>query len=278
MPSRRVGGDKKPGGPAMTEGYARRPRVGLFVTCLVDLLRPSVGFAAVRLLEAAGCEVVVPRGQTCCGQPTYNSGDEASAKALALQTIEAFDGLDYVVAPSGSCAAMLKLHYPRLMQGDEDNQARARAFGERVHELISFLVDIRGVSAVPGNFSGRVTYHDGCSGLRELKIKRQPRALLAAIPGLELVEMHGTETCCGFGGLFSVKFPDISNAMVAAKVANAAAVAPDLVLSGDLGCLMNVAGKLTREGSPIGCRHVAEVLAGEMSEPPIARAAARGAS
>jgi L-lactate dehydrogenase complex protein LldE len=278
MPPRRVGGDKKRGGPAMTEGYARRPRVGLFVTCLVDLLRPSVGFAAVRLLEAAGCEVVVPRGQTCCGQPAYNSGDEASAKALALQTIEAFEGLDYVVAPSGSCAAMLKLHYPRLMQDDEHNLARARAFGERVHELVSFLVDVRGVSAVPGSFSGRVTYHDGCSGLRELKIKLQPRALLAAIPGLELVEMHGTDTCCGFGGLFSVKFPDISNAMVAAKAANATAVTPDLVLAGDLGCLMNVAGKLTREGSPIGCRHVAEVLAGEMSEPPIAHAGARGAS
>jgi L-lactate dehydrogenase complex protein LldE len=262
----------------MTEGYARRPRVGLFATCLVDLLRPSVGFAAVRLLEAAGCEVVVPRGQTCCGQPAYNSGDEASAKALALQTIEAFDGLDYVVAPSGSCAAMLKLHYPRLMHGDQEAQARARSFGERVHELVSFLVDIRGVASVPGSFSGRVTYHDGCSGLRELKIKEQPRALLAAVPGLQLVEMHGTDTCCGFGGLFSVKFPDISNAMVAAKVANAAAVAPDLVLAGDLGCLMNVAGKLARQGSAIGCRHVAEVLAGEMTEPPIAHAAERGAS
>ena len=262
----------------MTEGYARRPRVGLFVTCLVDLIRPSVGFAAVRLLEAAGCEVVVPRRQTCCGQPAYNSGDEGSAKTLAVQTIEAFDGLDYVVAPSGSCAAMLKLHYPRLMQGDAEAQARARAFGERVHELVSFLVDIRGVTSVPGDFSGRVTYHDGCSGLRELEIKEQPRALLAAVPGLQLVEMRGTDTCCGFGGLFSVKFPDISNAMVSAKAANAAAVAPDLVLAGDLGCLMNVAGKLAREGSAIGCRHVAEVLAGEMTEPPIAHAAERGAS
>jgi hypothetical protein len=163
---------------------------------------------------------------------------------------------------------MLKLHYQRLMHGDEEAQARARSFGERVHELVSFLVDVRGVSSVPGSFSGRVTYHDGCSGLRELKIRQQPRALLAAVPGLELVEMHGTDACCGFGGLFSVKFPDISNAMVAAKVANAAAVAPDLVLAGDLGCLMNVAGKLARQGSAIGCRHVAEVLAGEMTEPP----------
>jgi L-lactate dehydrogenase complex protein LldE len=260
----------------MPEGYARRPRVGLFVTCLVDLMRPSVGFAAVRLLEASGCEVLVPRAQTCCGQPAYNSGDKRSAKSLALQAIAAFEGFDYVVAPSGSCAAMLKLHYPRLMSGDEDAEQRARAFAERVHELVSFLVDVRGMSSVPGTFAGRVTYHDGCSGLRELKIKQQPRRLLAAVQGLELVEMPGTENCCGFGGLFSVKFPDISNAMVSAKTANIDSVAPELVLSGELGCLMNVAGKMSRQGSPIACRHVAEVLAGEMGEPPIAHAASRG--
>ncbi|MCZ7596420.1 MAG: (Fe-S)-binding protein [Hyphomicrobium sp.] len=260
----------------MTEGYARRPHVGLFVTCLVDLMRPSVGFAAARLLDAAGCEVVVPRAQTCCGQPAYNSGDARSAKALASQTMRAFEGLDYVVAPSGSCAAMLKLHYPRLMAGDEEAEQRARAFAERVHELVSFLVDVRGVTSVPGSFAGRVTYHDGCSGLRELKIKQQPRRLLAAVSGLELVEMPGTETCCGFGGLFAVKFPDISNAMVSAKISNIATAAPDLVLAGEFGCLLNVAGKLSRQGSPIACRHVAEVLAGEMSEPPIAHSASRG--
>ncbi len=261
----------------MTEGYARRPRVGLFVTCLVDLMRPSVGFAAVRLLEASGCEVFVPRAQTCCGQPAYNSGDKRSAKSLALQTMTALEGFDYVVAPSGSCAAMLKLHYPRLMSGDEGAERRARAFAERVYELVSFLVDVRGMSSVPGAFAGRVTYHDGCSGLRELKIKQQPRRLLAAVQGLELIEMPGTETCCGFGGLFSVKFPDISNVMVSAKTANIDGVAPELVLSGELGCLMNVAGKLSRQGSPVACRHIAEVLAGEMGEPPIAHAASRGA-
>ncbi len=255
----------------MTEGQAKRPRVGLFVTCIVDLMRPSVGFAAVRLLESAGCEVGVPAAQTCCGQPAYNSGDAGNAKALALQTMAAFDGFDYVVAPSGSCAAMLKLHYPRLMRGDADAEVRARAFAERVHELVSFLVDVRGVSSVPGRFSGRVTYHDGCSGLRELKIKRQPRHLLAAVAGLELVEMPGTETCCGFGGQFSVKFPDISNALVSAKTVSIDGAEPQLVLSGELGCLINVAGKLSRQGSRIGCRHVAEVLAGEMGEPPIAQ-------
>jgi L-lactate dehydrogenase complex protein LldE len=259
----------------MTEGYARRPRVGLFATCIVDLMRPSVGFAAARLLDAAGCEVVVP-AQTCCGQPAYNSGERPSAKALALRTMAAFEGLDYVVAPSGSCAAMLKLHYPRLMAGDAEAEPRARAFAERVHELTSFLVDVRGVSAVPGSFVGRVTYHDGCSGLRELEIRPQPRRLLAAMPGVELVEMPATETCCGFGGLFAVKFPDISNAMVTAKTANIAGVAPELVLAGELGCLMNIAGKLARQGSYIACRHVAEVLAGELSEPPIACAPPRG--
>ncbi len=262
----------------MTEGSARRPSVGLFATCLVDLMRPSVGFAAARLLTAAGCDVVVPRAPTCCGQPAYNSGDAASAKAIARQTMAAFEGLDYVVAPSGSCAAMLKLHYPRLMAGDSEAESAARAFAERVHELVAFLVDVRGLASVPGSFTGRVTYHDGCSGLRELKIRKQPRRLLAAVPGLELIEMTGTETCCGFGGLFSVKYPDISNAMVTAKCANIAAVAPDLVVSGELGCLMNVAGKLARQGSPIACRHVAEVLAGELSEPPLAHAADRGAS
>lgn len=251
---------------------SQRPRVALFVTCLVDILRPSVGFAAVRLLEAAGCDVFVPEAQTCCGQPAYNSGDRETARSLALQTIAAFAGFDYVVAPSGSCAAMLKCHYPRLMAGDADAEARARAFAERVYELVSFLVDVRKLDAVPGTFAGRVTYHDGCSGLRELGIKRQPRELLGRVAGAELVEMAETETCCGFGGLFCVKYPDISNAMVSKKTANISAVEPELLLAGELGCLINIAGKLAREGSRVSCRHVAEVLAGETAEPPIARA------
>ncbi len=250
---------------------SQRPRVGLFVTCLVDVLRPSVGFAAARLLEAAGCDVFVPAAQTCCGQPAYNGGDRENARALALQTIAAFEGFDYVVAPSGSCAAMLKVHYPRLL-ADDAEAPRARAFAERVHELVSFLTDVRKLEAVPGTFSGRVTYHDGCSGLRELGIKRQPRELLKRLPGVDLVEMAETEACCGFGGLFCVKYPDISNAMVSKKTANIAAVEPELVLAGELGCLINIAGKLAREGSRVSCRHVAEVLAGETAELPIAKA------
>jgi L-lactate dehydrogenase complex protein LldE len=262
-------------GVAMTNGESKRPHVGLFVTCLVDLLRPSVGFAAVRLLEAAGCEVAVPAAQTCCGQPAYNSGDRKSAKSIARSTIAAFEGCDYVVAPSGSCAAMLKCHYPRLMAGDEEEERRARAFAERVYELTAFLVDARGLTAVPGSYVGRVTYHDGCSGLRELAIKRQPRQLLASVSGVELVEMPDAEACCGFGGLFCVKYPDVSNAIVCKKTAAIAAARPSLLLSGELGCLINIAGKLSREGSDIACRHVAEVLAGEMSQAPVARPAER---
>ncbi|MGZ5916175.1 MAG: (Fe-S)-binding protein [Methyloceanibacter sp.] len=254
------------------ERTGQGPHVGLFVTCLVDLFRPSVAFAAIKLLEDAGARVEVPHAQTCCGQPAYNSGDRETARSLALQTIAAFAGFDYVVAPSGSCAAMLKCHYPRLMAGDADAEARARAFAERVYELVSFLVDVRKLDAVPGTFAGRVTYPDGCSGLRELGIKRQPRELLGRVAGAELVEMAETETCCGFGGLFCVKYPDISNAMVSKKTANISAVEPELLLAGELGCLINIAGKLAREGSRVSCRHVAEVLAGETAEPPIARA------
>ena len=252
---------------------ADRPRVGLFVTCLVDLVRPSVGFAAAKLIEAAGCTVEVPQRQTCCGQPAYNSGDRPDAKALALQTIAAFEGYDYVVAPSGSCAGMLKSHYPRLLEDDPANAARAAEFSSRVHELVSFLVDVRGMQAIPAGLQhGRpvtVTYHDSCSGLRELGIKQQPRQLLTSIKGLRLMEMADSEICCGFGGTFSVKFPDISNAMVEKKVDHITAAAPDLVLAGDLGCLLNMSGKLTRQGRTTAARHVAEVLAGEMETPPI---------
>ena len=251
----------------------RRPLVGLFVTCLVDVMRPSVGFAAAKLIEAAGCDLWVPTGQTCCGQPAYNSGDKADARALARQTITAFAGCDYVVAPSGSCAGMLKSHYPRLFTDDPKMLAQAEAFAGRVHELISFLVDIRGMTAIDPSLQpappGRVTYHDSCSGLRELGIKAQPRQLLTSIKGLTLVEMPDSEICCGFGGTFSVKFPDISNAMVEKKTDNIAAAKPALLLAGDLGCLLNMAGKLQRQGRAIEARHVAEVLAGDLSEPAI---------
>jgi L-lactate dehydrogenase complex protein LldE len=256
-------------GSRLPAGDRVRPRVGLFVTCLVDLMRPSVGFAAVKLLTDAGCDVEVPTAQTCCGQPAYNSGDKADAEALARQTIAALESYEYVVAPSGSCAGMLKLHYPQLLAHDPDWSERAAAFAAKVHELVSFLVDVRGLASVDAAFAGRATYHDSCSGLRELGIKEQPRKLLASVRGLELVELTDAEVCCGFGGTFSVKYPDISNAIVERKTEHIAATGADLLLAGDLGCLMNMKGKLSRQGRRIAARHVAEVLAGETRDPAI---------
>lgn len=236
--------------------------VGLFVTCLVDMFRPSVGFAAVKLLEDAGCRVVVPDVQTCCGQPAYNSGDRADARAVARQVIAAFEGFDHVVAPSGSCGGMIAHHFPALFDDDAAMQARAEALAGKTHELVSFLVDVLGVRHVDARLDATVTYHDSCSGLRELGVKAQPRALLSGIAGLKLAEMANPEVCCGFGGTFCVKYPDISNAMLADKTRDIAATGADTLLAGDLGCLMNMAGKLQRLGSSVRVRHIAEVLAG----------------
>jgi L-lactate dehydrogenase complex protein LldE len=246
----------------------RGKRVGLFVTCLVDLIRPSVGFAAAKLLEDAGCVVEVPL-QSCCGQPAFNSGDRGSTRAIAEQVIERFAPYDYVVAPSGSCAGMLKVHYPELFQGDPNWRARADAFAAKTHELVSFLVDVLRVERVNAHFSGSVTYHDACSGLRELGVHAQPRRLLGTVQGLTLTEMRDADVCCGFGGTFCVKYPDISNAIVGKKTANIAATGAHTLLAGDLGCLMNMAGKLQREGKAVDVRHVAEVLAGMEDEPAI---------
>lgn len=254
----------------MTSSLPDRPRVGLFVTCLADLFRPSVGFAAVKLLEGAGCHVEAPSVQVCCGQPAYNSGDRADATEIARQVIEAFETYDYIVAPSGACAGMLRKHYPVLFEDDPEMAGRAKAFSARCFELVAFLTDVLRVSAVHAKFSGTVTYHDSCSNLRDMGTSGQPRALLRTVEGLTLVEAGNREVCCGFGGSFSVKYPDISNAMVSAKTAALAETGADLVVGGDLGCLMNIAGKLSRENSPMHARHVAEILAGELDAPPIA--------
>ena len=251
-------------------------RVALLVTCLVDLFRPSVGFAAVKLLEEAGCSVEVPRTQTCCGQPAYNSGDRGDARAIARRVIETFSGYDYVVAPSGSCAGMVKVHYPEMFADEPEMRARAEELASRTHELVSFLVDVRGMSTVAARWDRIATYHDSCSGLRELGVKAQPRTLLASVDGLELRELPGAEICCGFGGTFCVKYPEISDKMVGDKAADIAATGADSVLAGDLGCLLNIAGKLTRLGVPVETRHVAEVLAGMADEiAPIGAAKAR---
>jgi L-lactate dehydrogenase complex protein LldE len=244
-------------------------RVGLLVTCLVDLVRPAIGFAAVRLLESAGCTVEVP-AQSCCGQPAYNSGDRADAKAIARQVVAAFEGFDHVVVPSGSCAGMVRLHYPALFADEPAMLERARRLAAKTHELVSFLTDVCGVERVAARYDGVATYHDACSGLRELGVKRQPRALLGSVAGLRLVELAEPESCCGFGGTFCVKYPEISTRMVADKVADIAGTGADTLLAGDLGCLMNMAGKLSRDGRTVRVRHVAEILADMAGDlPPI---------
>ncbi|HUD58616.1 MAG TPA: (Fe-S)-binding protein [Acetobacteraceae bacterium] len=247
-----------------------RPRVALFVTCLVDLHRPSIGFAAIRLLEQADCLVEVPRAQTCCGQPAYNSGDRVTTRDLAMGILDTFGGYDYVVVPSGSCGGMLKHHLPHLFDDDPDLRARADALAARTFELVSFLTDVIGVDQLPNRYAGgTVTYHDGCSGLRELGIKQQPRKLLQAV-GASVVEMANPEVCCGFGGTFCVKYPDVSIRMVSDKTRDIVATGADTVVAGDLGCLLNIAGRLQREGCRTNVRHVAEVLAGMTGQvPPI---------
>jgi L-lactate dehydrogenase complex protein LldE len=248
-----------------------RPRVALFVTCLVDLYRPTVGFAAIRLLEQAGCEVAVPEAQTCCGQPAFNSGDRESARDLARRVVDAFLPYDFTVVPSGSCAGMIAHHIPTLFEDDPTYRGKAERLAAKTHELVSFLRDVRGMERVDAAYRGTATYHDSCSGLREMGVKAQPRALLSSVEGLSLVEMAEPETCCGFGGTFCVKYPEISVRMVSDKAKDIAATGADTLLAGDMGCLLNMAGRLKREGSAVKVRHVAEVLAGMAdSVPPIA--------
>ncbi len=240
-------------------------RVGLFVTCLVDFMRPRVGFCALQLLEAAGAEVVVPHTQTCCGQPGYNSGDLAAARVLARKLVGEFRDCEYVVVPSGSCAGMLRVHYPRLL-GDDPEIA---ALAARTYELTDFLTTILPLPQPPGQFGGRITYHDSCSGLRELGVKAQPRALLAKLPGVTLHEMPEPETCCGFGGTFALKYGAISARLAEDKCAQIENSGADAVVGGDLGCLLNIEGRLRRRGD--ACTrvlHIAELLAGDDGDGP----------
>ena len=239
-------------------------RVGFFVTCLVDLMRPSVGFAALKLLEAGGADVYVPPSQTCCGQPAYNSGDRRDAVALARKVVEEFEGCDYLVAPSGSCSGMIRTHYAELFAGVPAARARAEALAAKTWEVTSFLAEVLKLETVPGRFDGTVTYHDSCAGLREMGVKAQPRALLAKVPGLTLREMAEPETCCGFGGTFSIKFGEISSRLADNKCQHVAASGADALVLGDLGCMLNIEGRLRRRGdTTTRVLHVAEVLAGE---------------
>ena len=245
------------------------PQVALFATCLVDLIRPRIGFAAVAALEAAGCEVIVPEGQTCCGQPALNSGDRDNAAAIAKRTIALLEPYEHIVVPSGSCAGTIRCHYPEIFEHDAEWGPRAIALAAKTFEIMAYLDEVRGWRPEGVNLDAKAAYHDSCSGLRELGIKRQPRRLLGAIDGLALTPLAGEETCCGFGGTFCVKYPAISNAIVEEKAQAIEATGADLLLAGDLGCLMNMAGKLNRRGAPVRAFHAIELIAGMGDGPAI---------
>jgi L-lactate dehydrogenase complex protein LldE len=231
-------------------------------------MRPTVGLAAVRLLENAGCDVIVPAAQTCCGQPAYNSGDSGDTAPLARQVIKAFAKVDYVVVPSGSCAGTIKVHYPELFADDAAMRQEVQSLVDRTWELMSFLTEVMHAAPIARSYPHTVAYHDSCSGLRELGIKAQPRALLAQVDGLTVNELRSAETCCGFGGLFCVKYPEISGKMVDAKVDDVLASGAEQLLGGDLGCLLNISGRLHRRGARVHVRHVAEVLADSTGDAP----------
>lgn len=238
-----------------------RATVGLFVTCLADMFRPEIGFAAAKLLGEAGCDVEVP-AQTCCGQPAYNAGDAKDAAALAKNLIAAFEAYDYVVVPSGSCAGTIKVHYPRLLKDDGAWGARAEKLAAKTHELFSFLVNVRGMKSVTAACKATACYHDSCSSLREMGVSSEPRALLGSVQGLKLKDFAETQICCGFGGFFSIKYPEVSGRMADDKIADAKLRGADMIVGGDLGCLLHLAGRLARKGETISVRHAAEVLAG----------------
>ncbi len=252
----------------------------LLVTCLVDLFRPQVGFAAIALLEKAGCSVVVPPDQTCCGQPAWNSGDRATAQALARRVIAAFEPYERVVVPSGSCAGMLHVHYPEVFEGDDTWHARAVALAAKTRELTQYLDELGASSSIGAEHDGAVAFHDSCSALREMNAVDAPRRLLRAVRGLDLRNLADPQACCGFGGTFCVKYPAISDDMVTRKAADIGATGARTLAACDLGCLLNIAGKLSRDGISVRCFHVAELLAGmentpAIGEPPDSRRTAR---
>ena len=238
-------------------------KVSLFVTCLVDQLFPQVGESVVRVLQKQGVEVDFPRDQTCCGQALYNSGFTRRAAGLARRVLKSFANGQPVVVPSGSCASMIRIFYPELFRGDQHLQDQAHELASRTYEFSEYLVRVLGVTDVGASFQGRVTYHPPCHLLRELGVWKEPRALLEAIKGAELVELDQAETCCGFGGTFSVKYPHISEAMLEDKVSSVVNTGADVLASSDMSCLMQIGGALNRRATAVKTLHLAQLLAGE---------------
>jgi L-lactate dehydrogenase complex protein LldE len=238
-----------------------KPRVALFITCLGDQFFPHVGECAVRVLRRLGVEVTFNPAQTCCGQPAFNTGYRDEARAVASRVLDLFDDADYVVAPSGSCTSMIRVFYPELFAGDPKQMAKVEHLRSRFFEFSEFLVKVLKVEDVGARFPHRVAYHDSCHLLRELGIEAEPRKLLRAVRDVELVELQDNQVCCGFGGTFSVKFPEVSVAMGEDKTRAAAATGAEYLVANDSGCLMHLAGLIHRQGLPLKTLHLAELLA-----------------
>ena len=247
---------------------AQSPEIhaSLFVTCIIDQLYPQVGVSAVRVLRRQGVVVDFPEDQTCCGQPLYNSGFTQMARQLAQRVLSSFSLSEYVVVPSGSCAAMLKVFYRDLFAGDPELEDKAAQLADRVYEFSEFLVKVLGVTDTGADFPTKATYHSGCHLLRELEVREEPRQLLEQVAGLELEPLPRAETCCGFGGTFSVKYPHISEGMMADKIASVLETGADTLVACDMSCLMHLGGGLSRQGHPVAVRHIAEVLDGQTGQ------------
>lgn len=250
------------------------PHVGLLVTCLVDAMRPEIGFATLKLLEQAGCRVTVPETQTCCGQPALNSGACGEAQALARRAVAAFEGFDYVVAPSGSCLGTVKAHYPDLLADDPAWKARAEAVAAKSFEILAFLADVRGWQPQGVRFPAKATYHHTCAGLRELGIYAQPLRLLEQVEGLEMLPLEAETACCGFGGTFAVKNADTSVAMGADKARHVRETGAEVLVAGDNSCLMHIGGLLSRQRTGVRVMHLAEILASTEDAPVLTEPAA----
>lgn len=248
----------------MIQSRAMAPptRASLFVTCVIDQYFPRVGVAVVEVLESCGIRVDFPERQTCCGQPAFNSGFHDEARAVARTWLAAFASSEVVVAPSGSCVAMVRNHMPALFPAGSAEHEEARRLAARTFEFTDFLVSVLGRDDLGAEYHATVGYHESCHLLRELRVSRQPRALLARVRGLELRELDLAQECCGFGGTFSVKFGDLSSAMADDKLRSAQRAGVEALVACDMSCLMHLDGRARRLGLPLRCLHIAEVLAG----------------